>query len=113
MRATGMSFEPLWFVVEGLRGLLDEAPPGEVLEFGYAGERHTLRAIPEGPWTAALTAALADRQALIADGHHRYEPALAYAEEQGGGPDVASRFTLALLTDRSEERRVGKECKAR
>ena len=36
---------------------------------------------------------------LIADGHHRYETALAYAEEVGGPPEAASRFTLALLTD--------------
>ena len=36
---------------------------------------------------------------LIADGHHRYETALAYAEEMGGDADAASRFTLALLTD--------------
>jgi uncharacterized protein (DUF1015 family) len=35
---------------------------------------------------------------LIADGHHRYETALAYSEEVGGGPEAASRFTLALLT---------------
>jgi uncharacterized protein (DUF1015 family) len=36
---------------------------------------------------------------LIADGHHRYETALAFAEEVGGPADAASRFTLALLTD--------------
>ena len=36
---------------------------------------------------------------LIADGHHRYETALAHSQEVGGDPDAASRFTLALLTD--------------
>jgi uncharacterized protein (DUF1015 family) len=46
-----------------------------------------------------VSAALAGRQVMIADGHHRYETALAYAQERGGGPDAASRFTLALLTD--------------
>jgi uncharacterized protein (DUF1015 family) len=36
---------------------------------------------------------------LIADGHHRYETALAHSEEVGGVADASSRFTLALLTD--------------
>jgi uncharacterized protein (DUF1015 family) len=99
MRATGMSLEPLWFLAEGLRELLDTAPMGEVLEFSFAGERHRLRAISDLSWTGAVSAALADRQVMIADGHHRYETALAYAEERGGGRDAASRFTLALLTD--------------
>jgi uncharacterized protein (DUF1015 family) len=36
---------------------------------------------------------------LIADGHHRYETALAYADQLHAGPDAAARFTPALLTD--------------
>jgi uncharacterized protein (DUF1015 family) len=45
---------------------------------------------------AAVTGALAGRELLIADGHHRYETARAYADEIGGeGPH---RFTLMLLT---------------
>ncbi len=43
----------------------------------------------------AVAAALADAELLIADGHHRYETARAYAEEVGGeGPH---RYTLACL----------------
>jgi len=48
---------------------------------------------------ASIHASLDQLPVLIADGHHRYETALAYAEEVGGSPDAASRFTLALLTD--------------
>jgi uncharacterized protein (DUF1015 family) len=99
LRATGVSFEPLWFVAEALRPLLDEAPSADAVEFEYAGERHRLRAIADPAWTGAVGAALAERQVLIADGHHRYETTLAYSRELGGGPDAASRFTLALLTD--------------
>jgi uncharacterized protein (DUF1015 family) len=99
LRATGMSFEPLWFLVEGLRELLETAPAGETLEFEYAGELHRLLALSDPSWTGAVGGALAERQVMIADGHHRYETALAYAQERGGGPDAASRFTLALLTD--------------
>jgi uncharacterized protein (DUF1015 family) len=48
---------------------------------------------------AAVHRVFEARSVLIADGHHRYETSLAYAEEVGGDPDAASRFTLALLTD--------------
>jgi uncharacterized protein (DUF1015 family) len=99
LRATGVGFEPLWFLAEDLRSLVEAAPPGEALEFEYAGERHRLRAIADPAWTGAVGAALAERQVLIADGHHRYETTLAYSQELGGGPDAASRFTPALLTD--------------
>ena len=99
LRATGASLEPLWFLAEGLLPLLQSAPEGDEVEFEFAGERHTLRELPEGAWTGAVRNALAERPVLIADGHHRYETTLAYSQEAGGGPDSASRFTLALLTD--------------
>ncbi|MDQ6773301.1 MAG: DUF1015 domain-containing protein [Candidatus Dormibacteraeota bacterium] len=99
LRATGVSLEPLWFLAEALTPLLAAAPRGERQEFTFQGERHVLRRIPAGEWTAAVAAALAPRQLLIADGHHRYETTLAYSREVGGGPEAASRFTLALLTD--------------
>jgi len=44
----------------------------------------------------AVAAALADGELLIADGHHRYETALAYANEVGG--EGEHRYTLASLT---------------
>jgi uncharacterized protein (DUF1015 family) len=99
LRATHASLEPLWFLAEGLSGLLAAAPAGQELSFEFAGERHTLRAIPAGDWTESVHRELAERPVLIADGHHRYETTLAYAQELGGCEDSASRFTLALLTD--------------
>jgi uncharacterized protein (DUF1015 family) len=44
---------------------------------------------------AALQAALADAELLIADGHHRYETARAYADEVGGEGD--HRYVLMFL----------------
>jgi uncharacterized protein (DUF1015 family) len=102
LRATGASLEPLWFLAEGLLPVLDSAPPGEELTFEFGGERHGLRAVPEGDWTSSVQLALGQRPVLIADGHHRYETTLAYSQEVGGGRDAASRFTLALLTDVSD-----------
>jgi uncharacterized protein (DUF1015 family) len=43
-----------------------------------------------------VTALLADAQLLIADGHHRYETAIAYRDEVGGEGD--HNFTLMALT---------------
>lgn len=45
---------------------------------------------------AAVTELLADAQLLIADGHHRYETAIAYRDEVGGEGD--HEFTLMALT---------------
>ncbi|MBJ7597633.1 DUF1015 domain-containing protein [Candidatus Nephthysia bennettiae] len=102
MRATGASLEPLWFLADELLPLLEAAPDGEELAFEFGPERHTLRAVPAGDWTASVRDTLARAPVLIADGHHRYETTLAYSREIGGGAEAASRFTLALLTDVSD-----------
>jgi uncharacterized protein (DUF1015 family) len=49
---------------------------------------------------AELQAALADAELLIADGHHRYETARAYADEVGGEGD--HRYVLMLLCSLSD-----------
>ena len=105
MRATHASLEPLWFLYDGretpARELLAEtaaAPP--VARFADAeGMPQRLWTVGRGRVTDGLASALASLPLLIADGHHRYETTLAYSEELGGAADVASRFTLALLTD--------------
>jgi uncharacterized protein (DUF1015 family) len=99
LRATGVSLEPLWFVCEGLSELLRSAPPAPAACFEFEGEQHLLRRIDDAAWLASVSATLADRPVLIADGHHRYETTLLYSQERGGLPDASSRFTLALLTD--------------
>jgi uncharacterized protein (DUF1015 family) len=105
LRATNVSLEPLWFVYEGRQA---ELTP--ILEFsvgrepavkftGPEGTEHLLWVISDPAFHAAVRAAFEKLPVLIADGHHRYETALAHAEEIGGDADAASRFTLALLTD--------------
>jgi len=105
LRATKVSLEPLWFLYEGggtgvpeiLEKVVARAPA--VSFTGPDGTDNRLWVISDPAIHATVHAALENQQVLIADGHHRYETALAYAEEVGGGPDEASRFTLALLTD--------------
>jgi uncharacterized protein (DUF1015 family) len=106
LRATGVSLEPLWFLYEGrgsgLRNVVDvvAARTPAVAFRGPEGTEHRLWTIADRALHAAIHIALEPLPVLIADGHHRYETALAYAEEPGrGDEDAAPRFTLALLTD--------------
>jgi uncharacterized protein (DUF1015 family) len=99
LRATEASLEPLWFLAEGLRPLLESAPSGDERTFSFGDERHTVRRVTDPAWSARISGHLADRSVLIADGHHRYETTLAHAQEVDARPDAAARFTLALLTD--------------
>jgi uncharacterized protein (DUF1015 family) len=105
LRATKANLEPLWFVYEGQGSALQqiiEVVSGRqpaVTFNGPEGTEHRLWVISDPALHAAIHAALQPLPVLIADGHHRYETALAYAEEVGGDADAASRFTLALLTD--------------
>jgi len=66
----------------------------------HEGTRNTLWRVGDPAEIAALTDALADAELLIADGHHRYETARAYAEEiSGEGPH---RYVLMLLCSLSD-----------
>ena len=105
LRATNVSLEPLWFVYEGkqtgLGPILERATAlAPALAFtGPEGTEHRLWVIADPAIHAAVHGAFEALPVLIADGHHRYETALAHSEEVGGPGDAASRFTLALLTD--------------
>ncbi len=66
------------------------------------GVEHRLWLLTDEAVTGALSSAIADEPVIIADGHHRYETALAYAEhcraEGGVGGDAPSNFVLMYLT---------------
>jgi uncharacterized protein (DUF1015 family) len=105
LRATAVSLEPIWFLYGGAETDVPAhlervvARPAAVTFDGPEATKHRLWVIRDPAIHASIHAALERLPILIADGHHRYETALAYAEEVGGGEDAPSRFTLALLTD--------------
>src|SRR4029077_2411916 len=105
LRATGVGLEPLWFLYEGAQTGVPEtldrvvARAPAVTFDGPEATQHRLWVISDPALHASIHADLERLPVLIADGHHRYETALAYAEEVGGGEDAPTRFTLALLTD--------------
>ena len=105
LRATNVALEPLWFLYEGAGTGVPETVDVTVARApaasftGPGGTSHRLWVISDRAVHASVHAALDGRQVLIADGHHRYETALAHADEAGAGPGDPARFTLALLTD--------------
>ena len=86
LREVGAQLEPIFLLHEGERpfDVPERAPDLEV-------EGTRLWRLDEA---AAISEAFADRQLLIADGHHRYETALAYHEETG---TPASGYMLVVL----------------
>jgi uncharacterized protein (DUF1015 family) len=74
-------------------------PWGEVTDDD--GTVHRLHRVTDPDAHAAVHAALADAELLIADGHHRYETARVYAEEIGGEGD--HRYVLMCLVALEDE----------
>ena len=56
----------------------------------------------EGDAARAAAEALSNKDLVFADGHHRYESALAYADAVGAGPGDPRRYVLAVLVERSD-----------
>jgi uncharacterized protein (DUF1015 family) len=97
LRATRTQLEPLFFLWDGtveVEGLGE--PDLEADEGGVVSRLWRL----EAEFSAALAEELADAELLIADGHHRYETALAFHEEDGS---EASAWLLAVIVPTGQE----------
>jgi uncharacterized protein (DUF1015 family) len=100
-RATRANLSPIFSLFPDAGGAatetLAQAMDGEPFAEATDGEgtRNTLWRLADPEQIAALQAALADAELLIADGHHRYETARVYADELGGEGD--HRYVLMFL----------------
>jgi uncharacterized protein (DUF1015 family) len=97
LRATRTQLEPLFFLWDGtveVDGLGE--PELEVDEGGVVSRLWKL----DAEFSDALAEELADAQILIADGHHRYETALAFHDEDGS---EASAWLLAVIVPTGQE----------
>ncbi|MGH7722007.1 MAG: DUF1015 family protein [Candidatus Dormibacteria bacterium] len=110
VRATATQTSPVFAVWQAARGaaaLLDQGSAGPAAAGGrtqgeMGSEKHLLWVVDDGARVAAIEAALAPARLYVADGHHRYETAVAYAAERralGDGPEAASQFALVYLCD--------------
>jgi len=104
LRATRTQVSPVY-------SLFRERAPSEtriadgtpLFDFEADGQRHTLSAITDKRDIAAFQAMLAASDVYIADGHHRYETALAYRDEARARAsswtgDEPENFVLMALT---------------
>ena len=100
-RATRANLSPIFTLFpdtdETAGRAMDEISAGDPVA-AAAGESLWRSADPD--LIAELQMALADAELLIADGHHRYETARAYADEIGGEGD--HRYVLMLLCSLSD-----------
>jgi uncharacterized protein (DUF1015 family) len=100
-RATRANLSPIFSLFPDAGGTatetLAQAMDGDPFAEATDGEgtRNTLWRLADPEQIAALQAALADAELLIADGHHRYETARVYADELGGEGD--HRYVLMFL----------------
>jgi uncharacterized protein (DUF1015 family) len=106
MRATKANLSPIFALYPdpdgAARSALEPAtagtPWGEVTDDD--GTTHRIWQVGDPEAIEAVQAALADRELLIADGHHRYETARTYAEEIGG--EGEHRYVLMCLVSLSD-----------
>ncbi|MEW2359359.1 DUF1015 domain-containing protein [Spirillospora sp. NPDC029432] len=100
MEATRANLEPIFLIYEGggdTAEIIDSAaerPP--LMDFRAGGQPHRLWRIDDPALHARIAADLAPRQALIADGHHRYAT---YRALQARHPERTWDHGLALLVD--------------
>jgi uncharacterized protein (DUF1015 family) len=106
LRHTGAHFGQLFLLYDdpqmAVEALLDEASRGEPLTHltdEYCAE-HTLWRVDDPAAIAELQHLLAPHRLLIADGHHRYETALAFRRENPDRPG-ADKVMMTLVNLRS------------
>jgi uncharacterized protein (DUF1015 family) len=102
MRATSANLEPILLVYDGggiASAVVERAAtrPPLAAALTPTGCQHRIWQISDEADLAAIAADLAPRQALIADGHHRYATYRRLADERPG--QLSAQVGLALLVD--------------
>ena len=97
LRATRTQLEPLFFLWDGTVELDGLGEPELAADEGGVVSRLWRL---DSEFSDALTGELAEAQLLIADGHHRYETALAFHAEDGS---EASAWLLAVIVPTGQE----------
>jgi uncharacterized protein (DUF1015 family) len=106
LRATRTNLSPIWGLspAAGLSGLCDLAVPPDARATDADGVHHRLWRITQPGVVSAIAETVASRPVVVADGHHRFEVALAYQAEQqaagaGEGPHDAVLTYVVELSD--------------
>lgn len=113
MRACRAQLSPVFFICSDAGGriaaLLSDLAVGEPTERAEfpAGQAHEVWCVEREEALEGLASALDEQVFLIADGHHRYETALAYRAEPGAAGDAADDraahdYLLAYIVPESD-----------
>ena len=98
LHATRVNTSPIFGLVDGRAlAFVREAASGTVGAATLDGDRHRVSRVLDTAAVSRFRDALRDERVYIADGHHRYETALTYADARGASPDSSDRFVLAYL----------------
>lgn len=100
LRATRANTSPVFGMFaddQGAIAALRAAPAAATVSAEVGEESHRLSVITDTAAIGGLRRALAGARVYIADGHHRYETALGYANERGASVDSPERYVLTAL----------------
>jgi len=97
LRATRANFDPIWGLsgARGLTRMLELGPP-VATAVDCDGTRHALGTVVDPERTAAIARAVAGAPLVLADGHHRFETALAYRDDNPSDPGAAAVMCLVV-----------------
>lgn len=98
LRATRTNTSPIFGMVSGVvMRALDPTKATPAGEARLGDDEHRLRRLGDPHAIAAFVHAMRDERVYIADGHHRYETALTYANERGAPDGSPERCVLTYL----------------
>ncbi len=98
LRATRANTSPVFGMADASAAIASLAAAGRQVAIATAeGDAHRLLAVTQPDAIAAFVAALKSQRVYIADGHHRFETALTYANERRAA-DAPERSTLVSLS---------------
>lgn len=104
LRATRANLSPIWglSLTDGLSRLYEQLLPPHARAVDDDGIVHELWVVDDEALIDAIRTSVASAPIVIADGHHRYETALAYQQERRAARDGlggAFDFVMALVVE--------------
>lgn len=108
IRSCRANFSPVWGLstASGLSALCDTSGPPDAKATDEEGVHHRLWKVTQPGVIEAIAEVVGSAPLVIADGHHRYEVALAYRDERRSTPGVsagASDSVMAYVVELSED----------